>query len=372
MTLASATARRSTVALALLALCSWLMVAGDGGAGTSASARADLPQQLTDQQFWRLSTSFSEPGGTFHSDNFVSNEGQFQRVVPDLVRRVPAGGLYVGVGPEQNFTYMAAVRPRMAFIVDIRRGNLQEHLLYKALMEMSTDRVEFLSRLFSRQRPSAVASTARIEDIFAALEAAPVSEEHYQSNLEDVLRWLTSHHGFGLNAEDRRGIEYVYRTAFFADGPDLNYRLTGQGRRGFGGRAFGTPSYADLMAMDDGTGRQRSYLASAANYAFVRNLQTRNLIVPVVGDFGGAKALRAVGQYARQQGATVDAFYLSNVEQYLRQDGKWNAFCANVASMPLTPASTFIRSVRGGGRGGVMFASSVASIQSDTRVCATP
>src|SRR5262245_287726 len=103
---------------------------GQTPAGRAAAPQtATLPSSLTDQEFWRLSETFSEPGGTFHSDNFVSNEGGFQRVIPDLLKRARTGGLYVGVGPEQNFTYLAALRPRMAFVLDIRRGNLQEHLL---------------------------------------------------------------------------------------------------------------------------------------------------------------------------------------------------------------------------------------------------
>src|SRR6187401_3438238 len=81
-----------------------------------------LPARLSDQQFWRLISQFSEQGGTFHSENFVSNEGRFQFVLPELERRSKPGRLYVGVGPEQNFTYIATVRPRMAFIIDIRRG----------------------------------------------------------------------------------------------------------------------------------------------------------------------------------------------------------------------------------------------------------
>ncbi len=39
----------------------------------------------------------------------------------------------------------------------------------------------------------------------------------------------------------------------------------------------------------------------------------------------------------------MSAFYLSNVEQYLRQDNKWTAFCRNSASLPLDETSVFIR-----------------------------
>ena len=108
----------------------------------------------------------------------------------------------------------------------------------------------------------------------------------------------------------------------------------------------------------------------------MKDLETRNLVVPVVGDFGGARTLRAVGKYVRDHGAIVSVFYLSNVEQYLRQDGKWEAFCANVASMPLDGSSTFIRSIRGGfGRSSAnlrsgfgMFSSSLPGCRRDERV----
>ena len=66
-------------------------------------------------------------------------------VAAALSERAKPGGVYLGVGPEQNFTYIAAIRPKIAFITDIRRGNLQLHLMYKALFELSADRAEFVS-----------------------------------------------------------------------------------------------------------------------------------------------------------------------------------------------------------------------------------
>jgi len=97
------------------------------------------------------------------------------------------------------------------------------------------------------------------------------------------------------------------------------------------------------------------------------------MLVPIVGNFAGPKALRAVGKYLKEHQATVAAFYLSNVEQYLNQDGIWPQFCANVASLPLDEHSTFIRS-SGGGRGyggGGGLVSSLASMREDTRGCGT-
>jgi hypothetical protein len=76
----------------------------------------------------------------------------------------------------------------------------------------------------------------------------------------------------------------------------------------------------------------------------VRALQQNNLFVPLVGNFSGPKTLRGIGAWSRARGAKITAFYTSNVEQYLFQDGLWNDFAANVASMPLDGTSTLIRS----------------------------
>src|SRR4030095_374667 len=114
-------------------------------------AALPLPTQLSDAEFWRLASNSSEPGGGFISENLVSNELGYPYIIPALMERVPAGGAYLGVGPEQNFTYMAAIHPSIAFVIDIRRQNMIEHLLYKAVFEMSANRQEFLSRLFARK-----------------------------------------------------------------------------------------------------------------------------------------------------------------------------------------------------------------------------
>ena len=129
-----------TKTVAILSLTAALTVVVWPHAATlraAAPTTADtLPARLTDEEFWALSQDSSEPNGQFQSDNLVSNEQYLQYVVPDLVKRVPAGGVYLGVGPEQNFTYIAAIKPKMVFITDIRRGNLCMHLMYKAIFEI--------------------------------------------------------------------------------------------------------------------------------------------------------------------------------------------------------------------------------------------
>ena len=347
----------TTRAVAALLVIGCLMVPASAAQGPTAAARA--PDRLTDAQFWQLSADLSEPAGTFHSENYLSNENRYQTVIPELLTRVRPEGLYVGVGPEQNFTYIAAVRPHMAFIVDIRRGNLLEHLLYKALFELSSSRIDFVSRLFGRPLARPLPANATVIQIFEAVAAARANETSFQTSLNAVLDRLTTTHTFALTTADRTQIEYIYRHAFFEDGPSLMYRRTdgiNAGRR---------PTYSELMTWDDGAGRQRSYLADEASFAFLKDLETRNLVVPVVGDFGGPKALRAVGRYAAAHGLTVEAFYLSNVEQYLVQDGKYQAFCTSVASMPLDTSSTFIRSRSTGGG----FESLLGAMRRETASC---
>src|SRR5205814_381591 len=80
----------------------------------------------------------------------------------------PQGRVYMGVGPEQNFTYIVALKPKIAFIIDIRRGNLDLQLMYKALFELSKDRAEFVSRLFSRRRPDGLGPQSSVRETFAA------------------------------------------------------------------------------------------------------------------------------------------------------------------------------------------------------------
>jgi hypothetical protein len=337
-----------------------------------------LPARLSDQEFWKMVTEFSEPDGTFRSDNLLSNESGLQNVIPDLLKTAKTGGVYMGVGPEQSFTYIAALKPAMVFIVDIRRGNLDLHLLYKALFELSADRADFVSRLFARDRPEGLSKKSTVQEIFEAYAHAAKSDTLYAETLKTVKSQLVGKRGFELSKGDLDGIEYVYN-AFATYGPDIQYTSTGRGgfgggltggsRGGFGGRSPQV-TYADLMRATDADGHARSYLATEENFAFLKKLETNNLLLPVVGDFAGPKAIQSVGRYLKEKGTTISAFYLSNVEMYLKQDGRWESFCANAAALPLDETSTFIRSLRGGRYGpGGMLASELGSIQAETSSC---
>src|SRR5262245_36156632 len=304
-----------------------------------------LPDRLTDQEFWHMITDFSEAGGYFRSDNFLSNEAGYQFIIPSLKETVAPGGVYVGVGPEQNFTYILALQPKIAFVVDIRRQNMLELLFYKALMELAADRAEFLSMLFARPLPAGLTAESDPETMFQIYDAAEPSLSLFNKNLRRVLDHLQKTHGFTLSSDDENSIRYVYN-AFFESGPRLNYVFLGSYNGG-----CGMPTYADLMSETDGAGQNWSFLATEEHFRMVQDFQRSNRIVPLVGDFAGERAIRAVGRYLNKHNAVVTAFYTSNVEQYLFQDDKSDRFYENVATLPIDSSSTFIRFVLSRGRG---------------------
>jgi hypothetical protein len=298
-----------------------------------------LPAYLSDQEFWRLSSDLSEPDGTFRSDNLVSNEVWLQYVIPDLLKIARPGGVYLGVGPEQNFTYIAAMRPAMAFIIDVRRGNLDVQLMYKALFETSRHRAEFVSRLFSRPRPDSIDERSSAAEIFEAFSRVESQPSLHDETLRMMKQSLIERHQFPLSSGDWSAIEDTL-DVFSTFGPNINYLSTGTDD--YGGALL--PTYAKLMTATDEGGVPHSYLNTEDSFRFVKDLETKNLIVPVIGDFAGPKAIRAVGSYLRDRGTTVSTFYLSNVELYLDRAMTWGSFCRNVAALPLDAKSLFIRS----------------------------
>jgi hypothetical protein len=322
--------------------CQRAIVLAFGFAALAATAAAqEIPARLADSTYWRMVAEMSEPSGNFPSDNLLSNETSLQYVIPELVRSTTPGGVYVGVAPEQNFTYLAALKPKIAFIVDIRHDNSLLLLVYKSLFEQSADRADFVGRLFSRPRPAGLDTASTIEQLMQAYNAAPRDSALFAKNLASVRERLLKTHGFPLSSDELASIDYVY-TWFFNAGPNLSYNMNMGGYRGR------YPTYEMLMEETDGTSH-RSYLASEANFRVVKEMEEKNLIVGLTGDFTGPKALKAVGEYVRTRHTTITAFYVSNVEFYLfRQGDDWKKFYANVATLPLDESSTFIRSLSQG------------------------
>ena len=313
-------------------------IAAQATPATVAASTVSLPTRLADVDYWKLVSEMSEPGGYFRIvDNFTSNEMEVGWVFSKLQEQKIGGGVYLGVGPEQNLSYIASIRPKMAFLFDIRRQALLQHQMFKAMFELAPDRADFLSILFAKPRPAKMDSTTEIRAMWDAFWYIPTDTAMARKNWERVSQLLLKQHGFALTDQEAGQMKNVY-DAFINFGPVI----TTNGGQGGGRQPANT--FADMTGYSyDATGAPRSFLSSEDNYRYVRAMHQNNLIVTVTGDFGGPKAIRAVADYLKTNGGVVSAFYVSNVEQYLFMDGKQSQFYGNVATLPVDERSIFIR-----------------------------
>jgi hypothetical protein len=293
-------------------------------------------------EFSRLVERLSEPGGSFHSDNLVSNETSYLHVLEDF-RAIPLkGGAYLGVGPEQGFSYIAELEPEIALMVDIRRDNLLLHLLLKAMFERAHNRLEYLCFLYGRRPPSDLASWTDLplESLLQYVDRAGPDSALHRRDHQRLMKQVTDY-GVGLSPEDRTTLAR-FHDEFVTSGLDIQYTT----RAGPVWRQM--PPNRDLYLATDLDHHQASYLSSEDRWRRVRALERKNRVVPIVADLSGTQAMAAVARYLRETGLLVSAFYVSNVEQYLFRQGSFASFVANVRALPFNPNGVLVRSVIGG------------------------
>jgi hypothetical protein len=298
--------------------------------------RAAADVQVSNDQFHRYINDWSEPEGFFDSDNFISNETSYLHVIGDLEQRVKPGGVYLGVGPDQNFSYIVHTRPALAIITDIRRQNMLQHLLFKALFAMAPNRLEYLALLFSKATP-AVKPGAGFEELLATVRVSPFKEELFQKNFAAVKNVLVEKYDLNLTTDDLSKIEYVYRT-FSREGLDLRFSTIGRAN------AFQYPSFEEILLETDRQGRQQNYLSSEELFQWLKKFEGENRLIPIVGDFAGSRAFRTVAAFLKENSLQVSTFYTSNVEFYLFGQPSWRRYLANLHALPLSSDSVFIRS----------------------------
>jgi hypothetical protein len=300
---------------------------------------------LATAEFPRLIEKISEPGGFFDTDNLISNEASYLHVLGKLRKMGVEGGAYIGVGPDQNFSYIAQIRPKIAYIVDIRRDNVLEHLLFKAIFSISRNRVEYLLNLVGRNMPaqSEKWNEKTINDVAALVDAASSDRARFEALHATVLEKIKAF-GVPLTDIERSTISRIHQ-AFFASGLDLRFTSRARPPR------FYYPTYRDLLLERDLSGRQANFLATEESFQVLKDLEAKNLVVPVVGDFGGDRALRAVARDISERGLKVSAFYTSNVEFYLMREGGFDRWVENLKRLPIDPRSVIIRSYFSGSFG---------------------
>ena len=291
---------------------------------------------ISADEFTRISDSFSETGGNFSNDNWVSNETSYLEVLDKFIELDIHGGAYIGVGPNQNFTYIANIKPHIAFIVDIRRQNMLQHLIYKVLFEMADTRAEFFSILFSKplNPNSGIDEDSNISRMIYYFYRAPSDPGMFKDNLAKIENVLTEKYKYPLTDVDFSSLDRIFRTFF-----RLNLEIT------YNGNAYSWfPTYAQFLQIGDRNNNQRNPFNSREDFLFLKKMHAENRIIPVTGNFGGGKALKAVADYLQENHLKVTAFYVSNVEQYLLRDWNlWLKWGENVKYLPISSKTVFIR-----------------------------
>jgi hypothetical protein len=248
------------------------------------------------------------------------------------------GDAYIGVGPDQNFTYIAEVRPTIAFIIDIRRDNLLLHLFFKALFQLSRTRADYLSMLFGRKLPAAQGTAAAgIETLVKDIEGRGVDSAGVAAARQRINTALR-HTGVPLSEEDFTTITRFHER-FVEAGLSLRFQSTGRPPQSH------YPTYRQLLLDTDPSGRHTNFLASEEAFQFVKSLQAQDRIIPVVGDLSGPSALAAIGHALGVRRELLSAFYVSNVEFYLFREGSFPRFVANLGRVPHHRNSVLIRSI---------------------------
>jgi hypothetical protein len=313
--------------------------------GRPDASRDGLPARAQtfrlDSGFAQLIEQLSEPGAYFDTDNLISNERSYLHVMGALERPGGRGGAYLGVGPDQNFSYIAAVRPDIAFIVDIRRENMLQHLMFKALFSLARNRMEYLCLLHGRTMPADDSAwTERpVEELVAYVDSVGAARETAAASRNAVLRTVQTF-GVPLSDEDLRTIG-DFHGRFVQAGLGLRFQSHGRVPLPH------YPTYRELLLERDLAGNRASYVASERAFQRVKLLQAQDRIIPVVGDFAGDHSLAAIGALLSRRGEKVTAFYPSNVEYYLMRGGGFERFVANVGRLPHDDRSMIIRSFFG-------------------------
>ncbi len=307
-----------------------------GGRPPSGNNSQTLPRvQITRAEFAGLIERLSELEGFFDTDNFISNETSYLHVIPSLRENVRTGGAYIGVGPDQNFTYIVHARPSIAIIADIRRQNLLQHLVFKVLIEAARDRHDFLCQLLSR-RCDAQEGETELEAMLLEVSSTDRDPQLFSENLSNIERVLLDDYGLPLSALDIERIEHVYRS-FFVAGLGMRFSTLGRSSAGY-------PTFESLIRETDAENQFQSYLSSDTLFSRLQQFQRENRLIPIVGNFAGSHALRATAQYFDEKGLEVSVFYTSNVEFYLYDLPEWADYIANVGAFPFSEDAVFIRS----------------------------
>lgn len=213
---------------------------------------------------------------------FVSNEHS-----PESFRLQAEGlgGIYLGVGAEQNYLFAGWARPDVLLLADFDQWVVDVHFIHGVLMRAASDAEAFVELWSKRQRDRA-----------AELITRAVSD-----------------------AEKRERILEMHRITQ----PGVYSKLLNQ-QVGYRGRNIPT------------------WLTDRAQFAHVAGLHKKGHARALRGDFTGSQALQGIARAARQLKMPVRTIYLSNVEDYFHYS---SGLGRNLLAQPVDERSTLLRTL---------------------------
>lgn len=233
-----------------------------------------------EQAFATLSTDPQPPSLVRDTHYIVSNEDNHYVWRSSLYNR---GGLFVGVGTDQNYLMAAWARPELLVLLDFDQVVVDLHRVYRMLFLNAPTPQDFLDLWDER-------NVRRVEELIST-----------QSN----------------DAATRAGMLHAYRMA--------HYSIPRRLRR------------IDAMYRPLGISW---FMNDIDQYRYLVELFRSGRVVMVRGDLSIGGAMASIGSAAQRVGAVVRVLYLSNAERYFPYTA---GFRKSILSLPVDNQSIVLR-----------------------------
>lgn len=308
--------------------------AGPAASAIEQPARAGAaPLSL---EHWRHMVSTLSLPGASSSPGYVCQNGSYLQVAKSLVARAPADGVYIGVGQDENLSYIALTRPVLALVVGSNHDQLLLQLMYKALFEIAADRQAFLVGLLgadgSELRPAS--PDDRLSLLMDRVGRLPRTEASFESAHRAIQRRVVSF-GLDLGPDANSKLRDVHQ-AFFRRGLELRHAPNDRT-----GNPETFPTLRTVLESVSPDGAVRSFLGTSAYFDSVRRLHASNRIVPLVGTL--PDALPVVAAFLRQRSLEVGVVHVSSTELAIATPQAFAKWTRSLATLPKSKGALFIR-----------------------------
>lgn len=247
------------------------------------------------------------PPTDYGLDCFVSSEVGYNEVI---ARCAPSaerpGGAYLGVGPDQNYTYIGALRPALAVILDARLDNLLEHLIFKLAFAEARDPLDYLCLLLGRAR-----ATGPGDGLTARLRAQPLDAAAaavFSANVRRAFqaRWTSDERL--LARVERLLREFVRRQLAVTSVSETCLANLDK-----------IPDFEEVITSTTPEGFNFHYLTDAGRFGVVKALHAEDRIIPLLGNVVSPEGIAAARRVVEGAGLKLSTVYLSNLEEFLLQ-----------------------------------------------------